>query len=74
MNKLQLHSELLYFFGYDHYIMMYYSKKFYAQTRYRSQYGIVFTKVNNLRESCRNRIKNTKEVTSDNYNLIQDED
>mgnify|MGYP000845265049 CR=1 FL=1 len=72
MNKLQLHSELLYFFGYDHYIMMHYSKKFYAQTRYRLQYDIVFTKVKNLRESCKNRIKNTEEVMSDN--LIQNED
>jgi hypothetical protein len=67
MSKLQLHSELLYFFGYGHDIMKNYGKSSYAQTRYRKRYGIAFNKVNNLKRFCRNRIRNTEEVVSDNY-------
>lgn len=67
MSKLQLHSELLYFFGYGHAIMKKYDKASYAQTRYRKRYGIAFNKVNNLKEFCRNRIRNTEYITSDNY-------
>jgi hypothetical protein len=70
MNKLQLHSELLYFFGYGHSIMKRYDKESYAQTRYRKRFGIAFNKVNNLKEFCRNRIKNTEYVENDNYYII----
>ena len=67
MSKLQLNAELLYFFGYGHDVMIKYGKSSYAQTRYRKRYGIAFNNVNNLRSFCRNRIRNTQEVVTENY-------
>jgi hypothetical protein len=67
MSKLQLHAELLYFFGYGHTVMVKYGKTSYAQTRYRKRYGIGFNKVNNLKVFCRNSVLDSEVVFSENY-------
>ena len=67
MSKLQLHAELLYFFGYGHRVMIKYGKSFYAQTRYRKRFGIAFNKVNNLKRFCRNSVMDTQVVMSENF-------